>query len=571
MSLGERGLTKALVTRLLVGAPSRSRARRTTAAVVTAGALSAPLWSPAVAVGLMVSTAAALVLVFRVASHQILSRDVALARLRTERAHEADEVRRERVQMTQEIEERTSRDPLTGLLNRAAFTTRAAQAISRAHEHGKPCSVLVLDVLRFATFNERHGVAAGDQMLIAVAARVAGALRPEDTIARINGDVFAALLEGVPSELVREVAQRVLTSVEARYSVGSDIDRLNAACGLVTLLPGESADPLELVHRAEVALQNAKATSTPIVAFEPRLEQETRERLKFNEDLARACREGELRLVYQPLFDARTGMVRSVEALMRWNHPERGEIPPSEFIPVAENSGHIVEMGLWALAAACRQQRAWRVRHELDIGVAVNFSARQLAELDVVDRVREVVTREALDPRKVKLEITESLLVEDMARAVEVLTKLRSIGLRLSVDDFGTGYSSLSRLGELPIDELKIDRYFVDGIGAAGPRETILTAAIAMGHGLGLTIVAEGVETPEQLSFLRAHACDYIQGFLVARPTEGDRLLDVVSAPPHAVFSVPSQRAVMDESGPPPIPAVLPSVEVSNPRRLFAR
>jgi diguanylate cyclase (GGDEF)-like protein len=473
--------------------------------------------------------------------------------------------------MTRRAIDQLSRDPLTGLLNRATFIERIREGAELARAEGRPVTLVAVDLARFASFNERHGAATADELLLAVGARVAGALRPDDTIARINGDVFAALLGKVPASLAREVAQRLLVTVTASYAVGPNTHILDAVCGLATVEPHEDVTPVEIMHRAEVALQYAKATRTPIVMFEPRLEQETRDRMTFNDDLARACRENELRLVYQPLFDARTGQLRSVEALMRWEHPTRGLIPPAEFIPAAESSGHIIEMGLWALTTACRQQRAWRAQGQTEIDVAVNFSARQLAEWDVVDRVREIVNREAFDPRRVKLEITESLLVEDMGRAVDVLTRLRTLGLRLSVDDFGTGYSSLSRLGELPIDELKIDRYFVEGIGSSGPRETILTAAIAMAHGLGLTVVAEGVETEEQLAYLRAHNCDYIQGFLVGRPIDPGAVLELAKGPAGEVFSLPVPRSPADETPTPLVPAVLPSAAVALPRRLFAR
>jgi len=419
-------------------------------------------------------------------------------------------------------------------------------------------------------FNERNGPAAGDDLLLAVAARIGGALRPHDAIARIDGDVFGALLDGVPCQLVNDVAQRVVSSVKAYYAIGGEVHVVDVACGLVTVPPGQEIDAAEILRRSDIALQNAKATRNPVVVFEPRLEMETRERLKFRADLAAARLNNELYLVYQPLFDARTGHVHAVEALMRWQHPERGLVSPAEFIPIAESSGQIVDMGLWALATACRQHRMWLTEERADIVVAVNFSARQLSDPQVVDRVAEVVTRAAFDPRRIKLEITESLVVEDIAKAIDVLTRLRALGLTLSVDDFGTGYSSLSRLGELPIDELKIDRYFVEGIGQQGPRETILTAAIAMGHGLGLTVVAEGVETQEQLDYLRAHGCDYIQGFLLGRPVAAEDALAAFQGPPAPFFSVPAQRSGAS-SLTPEVPSVLPSLERATGPRLFAR
>ena len=553
-------LARALTGRLTGG-------KRLLASLVIGAALAAPLWSPYAATGVTVCVLAALVVTARVAAQQIIVRDLAVARLLNQQRVEADAAERERAALTQQFAEKASRDALTGLLNRVAFADRVAAL--RAADRG-PCTVLTVDIVQFASFNERNGPAAADELLLSVASRVAGALRPHDAVARIDGDVFACLLEDVPRELVRDVAQRVVSSVKAHYAVGGEVHVVDVACGLVTVEEDDPADAAEVLRRADIALQNAKATQSAVVVFEPRLETDTRERLKFRQDLAAAQTNHELYLVYQPLFDARTGSVHAVEALMRWQHPERGAVSPAEFIPIAESSGQIVEMGLWALTEACRQQRVWRSQQHADIVVAVNFSARQLSEPSVVDRVAEVVTREALDPRRIKLEITESLVVEDIVMAIDVLTRLRALGLRLSVDDFGTGYSSLSRLGELPIDELKIDRYFVEGIGEAGPRETILTAAIAMGHGLGLTVVAEGVETEEQLEYLRAHNCDYIQGFLLGRPLQPEEALTAFTSPAPQLFAVPAQRrsssAPMLE-----VPSVLPSLERTPPRRLFAR
>jgi diguanylate cyclase (GGDEF)-like protein len=542
--------------------------KRLVVSLLTGGALAAPLWSPYAAAGLTLAVFAALILTVRVAAQQIVARDIAVARLLTERRDEADAAERARVALEQRFAEQATRDPLTGLLNRSALMTRIA---ALREDQRQSCTLLAVDIAQFAAFNERNGAGAADELLLAVSARVAGVLRPHDAVARIDGDVFAALLEGVPRELVQDVASRVVASVKTAYAVGGEVHVVDIACGLVTVAAGDPVDPAEVLRRADIALQNAKATQCPVVVFEPRLETDTRERLKFRHDLAAAQANHELYLVYQPLFDARTGAVHAVEALMRWHHPERGLVSPAEFIPIAESSGQIVEMGLWALAAACRQQRAWRTRDHADIVVAVNFSARQLSDPQVVDRVAEIVTREAFDPRRIKLEITESLVVEDIVKAIDVLTKLRALGLRLSVDDFGTGYSSLSRLGELPIDELKIDRYFVEGIGQQGPRETILTAAVAMGHGLGLTVVAEGVETVEQLDYLRAHGCDYIQGFLLGRPLQPEEALDAFASPPPSHFVVPAQRRSAGSAPELEVPSVLPSLERASGRRLFAR
>jgi EAL domain-containing protein (putative c-di-GMP-specific phosphodiesterase class I) len=368
-----------------------------------------------------------------------------------------------------------------------------------------------------------------------------------------------------------DVAQRLLRTIQSSYEIDGRLVVTTFACGFVTAGADERIDATEMLRRAGLALRTAKSSRSACVSFDTRIEEETEQRRQFDEDLRQALPSGQLRLVYQPLVDTMTGEVTAVEALMRWHHPERGAVPPSEFIPVAESSGHIVDIGLWALKEACRQQRVWRDEYGVDVMVAVNLSARQLSDPDVVERVRVAVLRQGVDPRRIKLEITESLLVDDMRMAIDVLTRLRALGLRLSIDDFGTGYSSLSRLGELPIDEIKIDKFFVDGIGKEGTRETILNAAIAMGHGLGLTVVAEGVETHEQLAYLRAHQCDYTQGFLLSRPVPADDALELLRRRLEPPPGVPVQRDTDEDVADVAVPQVLPSLAPRPSKRLFAR
>jgi diguanylate cyclase (GGDEF)-like protein len=543
--------------------------------VLILAALGAPLWSPYAAVGVTLAVLAVLAVVIRISAHQIVSRDLRVARMLSERRDQAYEVAVERAQLSAQLAHSASHDRLTKLINRAAFIERVGLSLAgETRDDGRavPVTILVLDISRFAGFNESLGPELSDELLVRVSERIIGALRPGDVLARTDGDVFAALLETVPPQSAGEVAQRLLRAIRASYDVDGRTLAVTFSCGLATAMPGEGVDASEILRRADVALQNAKATRHAYVTFEPRIEEETAHRRRFDEDLRNALPGRELHLAYQPLVDTHTGEVHAVEALMRWEHPHRGAVSPAEFIPVAESSGDIVDMGLWALTEACRQQREWRDRHAADIVMAVNFSARQLSEPDVIERVRAVVLRQAVDPRRLKLEITESLLVEDMTMAVDVLTRLRGLGLRLSIDDFGTGYSSLSRLGELPIDEIKIDKFFVDGIGKRGTRETILNAAIAMGHGLGLTVVAEGVETLEQLDYLRAHNCDYSQGFLLSRPVDPARALGLLRVPLARRHSddLPARGPVEEQSAS-AVPSVLPSLEPRPTPRLFAR
>ena len=515
-----------------------------------------------------------LAFLWRHSGRNSVTRDVTVAQLLKERYHREQDVEVERAQLSAQLHHSATHDRLTRLLNRAAFTEQVEQALSARTTDGgsaAPLTVLVLDISRFRAFNESLGPELSDQLLVAVSQRIAAALRPGDVLGRIDGDVFAALLETVPPALAGEVAQRVLRTIRPAFEVEGRSYPVTFACGMASIGLGDIVDAPEVMRRADVALQNAKLTRHAYIGYEPRIEAETALRRQFDRDLRDALPGQQLFLAYQPLVDTRTGHVTGVEALMRWRHPERGIVSPAEFIPVAESSGQIVDMGLWALTEACRQQREWRDRAGTDLVMAVNFSARQLSEADVVERVKSIVLREGVDPRKIKLEITESMVVEDMQMAVDVLTRLRGLGLRLSIDDFGTGYSSLSRLGELPIDEIKIDRFFVGGIGEQGTRETILNAAIAMGHGLGLTVVAEGVETREQLDYLRAHDCDFSQGFLLSRPVDPAEVLRLMRSPLAAAMQVPSPREPVAAEPGLIVPAVLPSLEPQAGRRLFAR
>ena len=553
---------------------SGHRFTRITTYVVAAAALAAPFWSPYAAIGVTCAVVTGMLLVTRAATSAIVSRDLRVAHMLSERSSNEIDAARERASFVRALEHSASHDRLTMLLNRDAFAALLDTSLRARPENPgdtPPVTVMFLDISRFADLNVSLGPALSDELLIQVAHRIGGALRPGDILARIDGDVFAILLETVAANSAMDVAQRLLRTIQSSYEIDGRLVVTTFACGFVTAGADEGIDATEMLRRAGLALRTAKSSRSACVSFEARIEEETEQRRLFDEDLRQALPSGQLHLVYQPLVDTLTGEVTAVEALMRWNHPERGAVPPSEFIPVAESSGHIVDIGLWALKEACRQQRVWRDEHGVDVMVAVNLSARQLSDPDVVERVRVAVLRQGVDPRRIKLEITESLLVDDMRMAVDVLTRLRALGLRLSIDDFGTGYSSLSRLGELPIDEIKIDKFFVDGIGKEGTRETILNAAIAMGHGLGLTVVAEGVETHEQLAYLRAHQCDYTQGFLMSRPVPADDALELMRRRLEPPPGMPVQRDTEDDAADVAVPQVLPSLAPRPTKRLFAR
>jgi diguanylate cyclase (GGDEF)-like protein len=536
------------------------------ALLLAVAVLASPVHWRSVSVASLLLLVLLIVVLPRAAVRRLTSHEAAMGKMHEENQRRTEAAQHERRELSAWVADQVARDRLTGLLNRAAFLEQLTVALDQ--DNGlSPRAVVVLDLAKFAAFNETHGPAAGDELLVAAAARLASVLRPEDTVARLDGDVFGALLT-VPRELVQQVVERVQRAVGSTYTIAGAQCVIHSVCGVVSIDPDDAADASDVLRRAEIALHNAKATARPVVVFEPRLEDETRRRLRFYADLNSALGNDDFKLVYQPIVNTASGRVSGVEALMRWTHPTRGPVSPAEFIPMAEASGQIVDMGLWALRTACRQLRRWRTDHELDLMMSVNLSARQLSEPDVIDRIAAVITRETADPRRIKLEITESLIVEDSDTAIEVLQQLRGLGVRLAIDDFGTGYASLSRLSKLPIDELKIDRYFVAGIGSEGPRETILAASIGMAHGLGLKVVAEGVETPEQLDYLTAHGCDYIQGFLYAEPMAAG---DVPRFARHQVTrDFPRQRAT-DSDPAPAVPAVLPSMERAPAPRLFSR
>ncbi|HET6910036.1 MAG TPA: bifunctional diguanylate cyclase/phosphodiesterase [Mycobacteriales bacterium] len=535
------------------------------AVVLAIAVVAAPVRFGPISLSSLALLVALIVVLPRAAVRRLTSSEAALGQMHEESQRRTEAEQHERRELSAWVADQVAKDRLTGLLNRTTFLDQLGVILSR--DRGSSRAVVVLDLAKFSSFNEAHGTAAADELLVTAAARLTSVLRPEDVVARIDGDVFGALLT-VPRELVQQVVDRVQRAIGSPYSVGGAQYTMRAVCGVVTIDDNESVPATDVLRRAEIALQNAKATARPMVVFEPRLEDETRDRLRFYQDLSIALNNDDFTLAYQPVVHSSTGQVSGVEALMRWTHSTRGSVSPAEFIPMAEASGQIIDMGLWALRTACRQQRQWRTKHDLDVMMAVNLSARQISEPDVVDRIADVITRETADPRKVKLEITESLVVEDNPAAMEVLHHLRGLGVRLSIDDFGTGYASLSRLSKLPIDELKIDRYFVAGIGSEGPRETILAASIGMAHGLGLEVVAEGVETPEQLAYLQAHGCDYIQGFLYSPPVPADGIPRF--ARQRVMIEFPVQRDEDTDAGP-MIPAVLPSLERPLPRRLFVR
>ena len=368
--------------------------------------------------------------------------------------------------------------------------------------------------------NESLGHAVGDSLLVAVGERLLGCVRPGDTVARFGGDEFGIIIDGISGvDEVRRTAERILTELSAPFLLGNRDWYVNASLGIAMAWPGH-AEPADTFREAEVALVRAKATAGPrYVLFEPEMSAATLERVELENDLRRALERNQLRLHYQPLVDLATEQVVGLEALIRWQHPTRGLIAPLSFIPLAEDTGLIVPIGRWVIETACRQARQWLDEMPgSDLVMSVNLSARQFAQPALVDDIREILAATRLPANRLELEITESILLDEGEDSGTTLQALRDLGVRLVLDDFGTGYSSLSYLRRLPLDTIKIDRSFVDGIDSDGTNLPIVQAVIALAHGLGIEVVAEGIETAGQAARLRELVCDRGQGFFYAPP-----------------------------------------------------
>jgi diguanylate cyclase (GGDEF)-like protein len=450
-------------------------------------------------------------------------------------------------QLEAQLQHNAFHDALTGLANRALFTDRLEHALARTDRGQTPVAVLFVDLDDFKAVNDGSGHGAGDALLIAVADRLRRVLRPGDTVARLGGDEFAVLLEDAGSHHAEATAQRLLAVLTEPFPVAEADVRISASVGIAVGAAGLH-DPDELLRHADVAMYAAKeAGKGRSAVFAPDMDSAIIGQLRMKAELARAVEQGELTVFYQPTVDLASGRLAGVEALVRWQHPERGLVPPLEFIPLAEQTGLVVPIGRFVLREACRQVNAWHAAHpgRPPMTVSVNLSARELQEPDLIASVRDALDASGLDPAHLVLEITESVLVVDLPTTVGTLHELRALGLRLAVDDFGTGYSSLAYLENLPVDVLKIDKSFVDRIGepaTAGPdaaqaggtdaRRPVMVSAISqLGHALHLQLVAEGIEQPEQLETLRALGCQYGQGYHFSRPLPAEALGELLDRP----------------------------------------
>lgn len=427
----------------------------------------------------------------------------------------------ERRRMEAELAHRATHDPLTGLPNRVLLLDHLELAMARAGRDDKLVAVMFLDLDRFKSVNDTLGHDPGDELLKQVAARIASVLRPADTVARLGGDEFVVLCEDIEDEHhAMTIAQRISSTIETEpFTIGGIDLTVTASIG-IALSHGGVAHPEGLLRDADAAMYRAKDLGRArLELFDESMRRRSAQRLELADQLATGIERGNIGVHYQPSVDLTTGRVTSVEALARWEHPERGTLSPSEFIRLAEETGLIIGLGLSVLSRACQQARQW----EIELGhdsprVHVNLSASQLTTSNLPVLVEAVLESSALTPSKLCLEITESVLMEDAPAVIDTLWQLKRLGVMLAIDDFGTGYSSLSYLGRFPVDIMKIDRSFIDGLGPDPEDSTIVAAIVNLAHTLDLETIAEGVETPEQIERLRALGCKGAQGFLLAKP-----------------------------------------------------
>ncbi|HEX2241381.1 MAG TPA: EAL domain-containing protein, partial [Actinomycetota bacterium] len=428
------------------------------------------------------------------------------------------------------LEHQAFHDSLTGLANRALFWDRVEHALSRSARGSAAVAVLFIDLDDFKLVNDTLGHAAGDIVLVEASRRLSDSLRPSDTIARLGGDEFAILLEDIVGEKSAvEVAQRIVNEMEMPIDIDAREVLIHASVGIAMGTGGiDSAQ--DLARRADLAMYAAKARGKGrFDLYEPTMQDAMAGKLDLAAALTHAIERGELQVHYQPIVDLRNGRIRSVEALVRWTHPERGTISPGDFIPIAEETGLIRQIDDFVLGQACYTLRQWQTRFgdRAPNDVKVNLSARSLRQPDVMNRVGAVLEREGLPPQALTVEITESVLVD--GSETQSLIDLKNMGVRLAVDDFGTGYSSLSYLRRFPVDILKIDRAFVAPLSDPLQDDALTQAMVKIGDSLNLQVVAEGVETHVQLSKLRRMGCVYAQGFLFSPPlpdTELEQLFE---------------------------------------------
>ena len=441
----------------------------------------------------------------------------------------------ERRRIEQELRYLANYDTLSDLPNRTLLTERLSRAIVRARRQGSRLALLFLDLDRFKDVNDSMGHATGDRILRAAAQRLQAVAGEHNTVARIGGDEFTVVLENIGDPVEAEhCARRIIDAFEAPLRLDDRHEITITPSIGISLFPDHAQVPTDLLKHADTAMYQAKAAGRhTYLVYAEAMDSDIRRRASLIASLRRVVERNELSLVFQPQMAMADGRICAVEALLRWHSPEHGDVPPSQFIPLAEESGLIIGIGEWVLQEACRTLAAWRAAGACqDLAMSVNVSAVQLLRSNLPETVRGALAETGLPAGALELELTESVLMANAELAAERLQAFRRLGVSIAMDDFGTGYSSLAYLRRLPITTLKIDKTFIDGLTLNGDNEdtAITTTVIAMAHSLGMRVVAEGVETEEQLAFLRRHACDLVQGYWLSRPLSADACLQFIVA-----------------------------------------
>ncbi len=431
----------------------------------------------------------------------------------------------------EKIQYLATHDSLTGLPNRSMFTQLLDHAILSAKRNKSSLAVLFVDLDRFKTINDTKGHDAGDELLKTIATRYSNALRASDVVSRQGGDEFVILIEDVrKSSDLKRIASKILSSTYEPIVLFGDECRVTASIG-ISLFPKDGEDSQILMKSADVAMYCAKEEGKNNFQFYSKdLQLLSMGRLAIERNLRLALEQNELSLHYQAKVNFKTGAITGVEALLRWQNAELGAVTPTQFIPVAEETGIIVSIGKWVLKKACAQNAAWQKQGLPPVSMAVNLSLRQLLDSNLPRDIEEALRDSGMDPQLLELEITESMIMNNPKKMVGILLKIKEMGVRLAIDDFGTGYSSLAQLKQFPVDTLKIDRSFIRNIPENSEDKAIAHAIICMGETLGLTVVAEGVETIEQMNYLKGQSCDEMQGFYFSRPVVPEKFADLLSA-----------------------------------------
>jgi predicted signal transduction protein with EAL and GGDEF domain len=457
-------------------------------------------------------------------------------------------------------------DPLTQLPNRAFFQEQLVRCVERAKRRPDyKFAVLFVDIDRFKLVNDSLGHLAGDQLIVQIAKRLVSSVRREDlvscsvdvrapvrrsgedTLARMGGDEFTILIEDIQdaSDGIR-VAERIQQKLGPPFLITGQEVFITASIGIAVSAKGYGAAE-DILRDADTAMYRAKALGkSRYEIYDPPMHARVVSRLKLETDLRRAMDREEFRIHYQPIVSLRDCRIIGFEALVRWQRPDFGLVMPGEFIPVAEETGLILSMGVWVLREACRQMRAWNLQFPSDpaFTVAVNVSGKQFAQPDLVSKVGQILRETCLDPRCLKLELTESVTMRDVERTARILGELKALGVRLSIDDFGTGYSSLSHLRRFPLDTLKIDRSFVSEMENSSESRAIVQMIMSLGRNLGMEMVAEGVETAKQVSLLKSLACEYAQGYFFSKPMNQEEVVEVLLKSSGSAYRMPQQSLV---------------------------